>query len=418
MIKGRMVIVCIFILLLLSITGCSVFKTKKESISKVNTSTLQKSNQAIKYLSDNKATSKPTWDVVFERIYQTTERYEIDIYVPKITGSGLKQEVSDKINSFLREYIDQRIEDIKKITESPEDNSSFYPYILAIKCEWDKSVSPYISFLFEEYSYTGGAHGMTHLESFTFNLETGDNIRLESLLNNEQKKLIQNYVNIERTISKDLFDPFSEELGGKEDFSNSYQKDFFDDMIFKNKGYLICFEPYKIGPYSSGVVKFWFGLDELEQKGVNADFDLKDYSTIKRLLSMNLGNVRKEFGLPIEVYSSEGGFLYETKSGLTFSFTFDSVENWENISMATVNSIIAGNNIKLFGISIKSSLSDVDEKIGKIKEIKKNGEGIDEEWGSYLVSYEVGEDVELYIESKTEEKNSEVSYILIKKKGL
>ncbi|PBC87242.1 hypothetical protein B0S90_1002 [Caldicellulosiruptor bescii] len=84
MIKGRMVIVCIFILLLLSITGCSVFKTKKESISKVNTSTLQKSNQAIKYLSDNKATSKPTWDVVFERIYQTTERYEIDIYVPKI----------------------------------------------------------------------------------------------------------------------------------------------------------------------------------------------------------------------------------------------------------------------------------------------------------------------------------------------
>lgn len=189
-------------------------------------------------------------------------------------------------------------------------------------------------------------------------------------------------------------------------------------MIFKNKGYLICFEPYKIGPYSSGVVKFWFGLDELEQKGVNADFDLKDYSTIKRLLSMNLGNVRKEFGLPIEVYSSEGGFLYETKSGLTFSFTFDSVENWENISMATVNSIIAGNNIKLFGISIKSSLSDVDEKIGKIKEIKKNGEGIDEEWGSYLVSYEVGEDVELYIESKTEEKNSEVSYILIKKKGL
>lgn len=44
--------------------------------------------------------------------------------------------------------------------------------------------------------------------------------------------------------------------------------------------------------------------------------------------------------------------------------------------------------------------------------------GLMKSGGSYLVSYEVGEDVELYIESKTEEKNSEVSYILIKKKGL
>ncbi|WP_271628700.1 DUF3298 and DUF4163 domain-containing protein [Caldicellulosiruptor sp. DIB 104C] len=416
--KGKLIIVCIFILLLLSITGCSVFKTKKESVSKINTSTLQKSNQAIKYSNENNAISKPTWDVVFERVYQTTEKYKIDVLVPKVIGSGLKQDVLEKINSTLKRYVDQQIENIKRVAEEPKNELDFYPYILDIKCEWDKSVSPYISFLFEEYLYTGGVHGMIYLESFTFNLETGDNIRLESLLNNEQKKLIQNYINIARAISKDLFDPFSEELGGKEDFSNSYQKDFFDDVVFKNKGYLICFEPYKIGPYSSGAIKFWFSIDELEQKSANADFDLKDYSTIKRLLDMNLGNVRKEFGLPVEVYSSEGGFLYETKNGLTFSFDFDSVENWENIPMATVHSIIAGNNVKLFGISLKDSLSDVDKRIGKINEIKKNGEGIDEEWGSYFVSYEIGEDVELYIESKTEGKNSEVSYVLIKKKVL
>ena len=56
------------------------------------------------------------------------------------------------------------------------------------------------------------------------------------------------------------------------------------------------------------------------------------------------------------------------------------------------------------------------EKLKNIKELRKISEGIDEEWGTYFVSYELAEAIELYIDSKTSDKNSDVSYILVKKK--
>jgi len=413
--KSRLIIVCILILLLLSITGCSVFKTKKESISKINTPALQKSNQTIKS-SENKTTNKPTWDVVFERVYQNTEKYKIDVYIPKIIGNGLKQEVYEKINSVLKKYAEQQIEHIKKVSAEAEGDSGLYPYYLYIGYEWDKSVEPYISFLFEEYSDTGGAHGLTQIIGFTFDLRTGESIKLvNKYLNNDQRKLIYNYINFARALCNDLDDPPYEVFNGQ-DNQQTFDEDLFEDMVFKNNGLLVCFEPYKIASYARGVVRFWFDLDELRSKEVNKEFDLSDYSTIKKLLSMNLSEIRKEFGLPVEIYSFEGGLLYKTKSGVLFSFSFNSVERLENITKAYVNSFSSGNNIKLFGISLKGSLSELDKKLKNIKELRKISEGIDEEWGTYFVSYELAEAIELYIDSKTSDKNSDVSYILVKKK--
>jgi len=407
--------ICIFIFLLLSISGCSVLKTKNESVSRVNTSVKQKTDQAIMYSNKNKPTNKPTWDVVFERIYQNTEKYEIDVFIPKIIGNGLKQEVYEKINSVLKKYAEQQIEDIKKISAGSEGDSGLYPYTLYIKYEWDKSVEPYVSFLFEEYSYTGGAHGLTQIEGFTFDLRTGNSIKLVNYLNNDQQKLIKNYINFARALCNDLDDP-PYGVFSAQDNQKAFDEDLFEDMVFKNNGLLICFEPYKIASYARGVVRFWFDLKELKNKEVNTEFDLSNYGIIKKLLSMNLSEIRKEFGLPVEIYSYEGGLLYKTKSGLLFSFDFNSVERLEDMTKAYVNSFSAGDNIKLFGISLKGSLSDLDKKLENIKELKKISEGIDEEWGSYFVLYELGEAIELYIESKTSDKNSDVSYILVKKK--
>lgn len=97
--KFKMISICIFIVLLLPISGCSLLKTKNESVSKVNTSVKQKPNQAIVYSNKNEPTNKPAWDVVFERIYQKTEKYEIDVFIPKIIGDALKQEICEK-NKF------------------------------------------------------------------------------------------------------------------------------------------------------------------------------------------------------------------------------------------------------------------------------------------------------------------------------
>lgn len=415
--KFKMISICIFIVLLLPISGCSLLKTKNESVSKINTSVKQKQNQAIVYSNKNEPTNKPAWDVVFERIYQKTEKYEIDVFIPKIIGDALKQEICEKINSILRKYTEQQIADIKKISDGSEGDSGLYPYVLDIKCEWDKSVEPYISFLFEEYSYTGGAHGLTQIECFTFDLRTGNSIKLVNYLNNDQRKLIENYINFARALCNDLDDPPYEVFNGQ-GYQKAIDEDLFEDMVFKNGGLLVCFEPYKIASYARGVVKFWFDLKELKNKEENIDFDLSNYITIKKLLSMNLSEVRNEFGLPTEIYSYEGGLLYKTKSGLLFSFDFNSVERLEDMPKACVNTFSTGDNVKLYGISLKGSLSALDKKLLKnVKELKKVSEGINEEWGSYFVSYELGEDIELYIESKTSDKNSDVSYMLVKKKG-
>jgi len=413
--KGRLIIVCIFILLLLSITGCSVFKTKKESISKINTPALQKSNQTIKS-SGNKATNKPTWDVVFERIYQSTEKYKIDVLIPKVIGSGLKQDIREKINSVLKRYIDQQIENIKRVAEGPKNELDFYPYILNIKCEWDKSVSPYISFLFEEYSYTGGAHGLVEVKGFNFNVETGNEMKPKDLLNSEQRKLIPNYIYFARALCKDLDDPPYEVFWGQNK-QETPAEDILDNAIFKNGGIMVYFEPYEIASFARGIVKFWFSFDELNGKKVETDVDLKDCNTIKELLDANLGEIRKKFGLPTNVYSYEGGLQYSTKSGLALSFLLNSVDCLENMNDANVYAILAGNTIKLFGIPLRDSFSEVVQKLKNIREIKKINEGIDEESGCYLASCELDENIKVYIEAKNENKSSDVSWILIKRES-
>ncbi|WAM34368.1 PdaC/SigV domain-containing protein [Caldicellulosiruptor morganii] len=414
MFKRILAIFSMLVLILSSFYGCTSIRTKRDEIGKTKTTISQKTEQISKHSNKNKGSNKPALDVVFERIYQATDKYEIDVLLPKVTGSEVKKEVCEKINFILKRYVEQEIEGIKAIANEQKNELDFYPYTLHLKCEWDKSVSPYISFLFEEDSYTGGAHDLIRVKTFNFDLETGREVKLNDVLSTEQLNWIGNYILFARALCKDLDDPPYEVFWGQEK-QVTYDEYILNSSIFKNGGILVCYEPYVIGSFARGIVRFWFSFDELNRKEIEKSVDLKDLDTIEEWLDANLNKVRKEYGLPVKVYSYEGGLLYYTKSGLIFSFSFNSIDSLESINNAQVFSIMGSDTVKFFGIPLEISVSELVRKLKSISEIKKIDEGISEESGCYTVTCELDGNIKAYIESKGADKSSNVGYILIKR---
>lgn len=99
------------------------------------------------------------------------------------------------------------------------------------------------------YKFTGGAHGMTYIVPYNYDLITGKKLNLKDIFKSgvNYEKIINNY--IFDKISKDPQNYFSADDG----FS-----DINDDEQFyiDNDGLVIYFPLYEIAPYSSGIPKF------------------------------------------------------------------------------------------------------------------------------------------------------------------
>lgn len=111
-----------------------------------------------------------------------------------------------------------------------------------------------ISLYFDQYEYTGGAHGNTLRYSDTWNLPTSKRVELKSLFGN--KKDYKEYIiqNILKQIENEM------NSGNKTYFDNYAElvRDNFKDNNFylTKEGVVIYFQQYEIAPYSSGIPTF------------------------------------------------------------------------------------------------------------------------------------------------------------------
>ncbi|RDY25738.1 DUF3298/DUF4163 domain-containing protein [Romboutsia weinsteinii] len=106
-----------------------------------------------------------------------------------------------------------------------------------------------ISIPITTYEFTGGAHGMTYLKSFNYDLKTGEELKLSDIFKEEvdYKKITNAFIKNE--ISKTPGNYFDGEEGfkGISDNQNFYLED---------DGVVVYFSLYEIAPYSSGIPKF------------------------------------------------------------------------------------------------------------------------------------------------------------------
>lgn len=107
-----------------------------------------------------------------------------------------------------------------------------------------------ISLYFDNYQYTGGAHGLTNRTSQTWNLKTRKMIKLRELYrcSGNYKSYIKNKIIAQIKENPDIYFENYEELVEQTFNENNY--------YCTPQGVVVYFQQYDIAPYSSGIREF------------------------------------------------------------------------------------------------------------------------------------------------------------------
>ncbi|GIP24570.1 PdaC/SigV domain-containing protein [Paenibacillus sp. J22TS3] len=171
--------------------------------------------------------------------------------------SGLADEAAQKaINDTLKAHMDKFVaaaeKELKKRTAQENKYEYDSNYIVTFN---EKGV---LSLVVAQGSYTGGAHGLTLTDGFTFSLKDGKQLGMSDLL-----KSNPNY-------KKQL----NQELGKKLKANGGYLggfKGLTSDKNFylKPNTLTIYFQPYEYTAFAEGTVQYDFALSNLVAKGAN-----------------------------------------------------------------------------------------------------------------------------------------------------
>lgn len=211
--------------------------------------------------------------IEMKKIDENKEFFKSDIHYPnlKIKNKYLDDENSniefiEDINKQMFNYINDfknRIEEeskeyekqYKTIFSKAKDQYVKYQYEAYSDYQVTYNKNNLISIPIKLYEFTGGAHGMSYLKSFNYDLENKKELKLKDLFkeNVNYKEIVNKFINDEISKNKDIY--FTGDEGFK---SISDNQSFYID----NDGIVIYFGLYEIAPYYVGIPKFKLTWDE------------------------------------------------------------------------------------------------------------------------------------------------------------
>lgn len=177
------------------------------------------------------------------------------------TQTKIIQNINSAISNTVttaKDKIEKDSEEYKKSYEadSNKDNTIKYQYeaIYNYKIAYNKN--NILSIPLTMYEFTGGAHGLTNIKSFNYDLVKEKELKLEDLFkaNSNYKEVINNHIKEE--ISKQPENYFQ----GQDGFSSIKDN---QDFYISDEGIVIYFSLYDIAPYSSGIPMFTITWDEI-----------------------------------------------------------------------------------------------------------------------------------------------------------
>lgn len=174
--------------------------------------------------------------------------------------------VINKINNEIYDYIvnfknnvEKQSSEYKKEYESNDKNTSLPKFVYEAYSEYDVTYNKnnLISIPILTYEFTGGAHGMSVLKSFNYNLKSGEKLKLSSIFkdNVDYKNIINYYIKQELENNKNLYFVGEQGFKGIDDDQEFYLED--------NK-LVIYFQLYEIAPYYVGIPKFEIPFKEIK----------------------------------------------------------------------------------------------------------------------------------------------------------
>ncbi len=195
-----------------------------------------------------------------EKSFVSEERYTERIFYPVLGDSSFP--IAKVINDKITDSMSAVRENLKNIINETQD---YYTEDMATGIYSYYSVYQYnmcgdlVSVKTENYVYSGGAHGMNYLASYTGNIGGKDTFTLGGLFKEEQDgiKTAKNIVKEKINEQKDMYFPEALTTVENMDLSNKFYIDETGSIV-------IYFNPYEIAPYAAGIMEFSISPDELE----------------------------------------------------------------------------------------------------------------------------------------------------------
>lgn len=188
---------------------------------------------------------------------------EINISYPSIVNPT--GEADTKINKEIKDFVDAVLAETKKNFKEFHDD----PYLkdaatpLSLTVEYvvnSNTVLDVTNVMFEIYTYSGGAHGITSLKYFVFDNKTGEVLTLKDVFAGNE------YLN---TLSKlsileiERIDPGLKTYNSATEGTSPKQENF-ENFALADSGFKLRFSDYQIGPYVAGRLEIILPYEKLE----------------------------------------------------------------------------------------------------------------------------------------------------------
>ncbi len=184
----------------------------------------------------------PSKEVEKLSIHEKTDHYDISASYPKTNSDS----ISLSFKSFIEDQISQFKEDTSWVGDVESASSQSLTLDIDYKVVDSVTVNNYV---FNIDSYTGGAHGMQVMRTFSYD-KTGQLLTLANMFSNG----IDGLKTLAAATQKELLKRPGADSKWITDGAGPVE-DNYAAFIVTNEGLTILFGPYQVAPYSDGTIE-------------------------------------------------------------------------------------------------------------------------------------------------------------------
>ncbi|MDN9011542.1 PdaC/SigV domain-containing protein [Brevibacillus laterosporus] len=175
----------------------------------------------------------------------------VSIQYPQLKWLSSNVEIQRKINDQLEKVALETFEMGSQASMEIREGENPYDYLLNYEITYNQN--GLISVVFDQYTYTGGAHGMVDRVAYTIDIKTGNILSLQDLLKENSAYKAE--------ISQQIKKQFQQKYG----YLLTPFETISDEQAFYVKGdsVIIYFGLYEYTPYAAGIPEFALPLSSL-----------------------------------------------------------------------------------------------------------------------------------------------------------
>jgi hypothetical protein len=212
---------------------------------------------------------------------QSDNFYNIQAEYPQFDDAdpAFNQKIADlvkgQIENFKKEAKDNfdarnaTMPEGEPILQEPEQ-----PFDFIATWTQDRSGASYLSFVFDIYYFSGGAHGIDQIFAFNYDLENKKEITISDFLGSAESldklsKMAQDQVASQlQSNGMEMDDSMAQMVReGTRSTSENYR-----NFTFGSDKLTLYFEQYQAAPGAAGTIKIVFSKDDLERNGIVSNY--------------------------------------------------------------------------------------------------------------------------------------------------